>query len=94
MGDFIIFSLAVFFTAQLVRAFPWPDRLRSKKPLSCHACMSGWSAIGWLIAKAVVLEGALHELTPFYGAAGVSYLLMHVLESLPRQWPLPPSDEA
>lgn len=29
--------------AIFLRALPWPERWKERKPLACPACMSGWS---------------------------------------------------
>lgn len=92
LTSFLILSLAVFFTAQLVRAFPWPQWLAQRKPLTCNACMSGWSAIGFGAATWRVIIEEPRAAVPFIGAAGVSYLLMAARDHLAgSSWPAPPS---
>ena len=89
--DLFIGGFCIFYVAQLIRAFPWPDAWRQRKPLSCHACMTGWVTIAAGIAH--LLQGGFSPLQ-LGGWAGVSYFLMYTLDSLPRQWPLPPSGDA
>lgn len=93
LTSFLILGLAVFFTAQLVRAFPWPQWLAQRKPLTCNACMSGWSAIGFAAAGWRAIAEEPRAVVPFIGAAGVSYLLMLLKDrSTGSTWPPPPLD--
>lgn len=89
--DLFIGGFGIFFYAQLVRAFPWTDTVRQRKPLSCHACMSGWSTIAVGLVKLALQHPV--DVLQLASWAGVSYLLMYILDSLPRQWPLPPSGD-
>ena len=84
----LLLGLSVFYAAVLVRAFPWPAAWTLRKPLSCNACMSGWSAI----FHGVWTVRSLPEAIPFIAAAGVAYLLLVVCDKLSRDsWPSPPA---
>lgn len=84
--DLFTTGFALFFAAQLIRALPWPEWMRARKPLSCNACMAGWSGIAAGIA-------GMGPPTHLLGAAGVAYLLMGLTDSwLARSWPMPPSE--
>lgn len=92
---FLLIGFSVFFSAQLVRALPWPLAWRTQKPLTCNACMSGWSAIVHmgLLTSWRALADDLDLALPFLAGAGVSLLLMGVQDALQsRSWPAPPLD--
>ena len=40
-------GLGMVFVVEFIRAFPWPERWRKQKPLSCDVCMTGWSLIAY-----------------------------------------------
>lgn len=90
--DSFVLGLAVLFTAQLVRALPWPEAWLKSKPLSCHVCMSWHCATVWWIGL-VVMEtlkpswtfAGMPPITTIAAAAGFSYLWMHALDWLQAQ---------
>lgn len=93
LTSFLVFAFAVFFIAQLVRAFPWPEWLRQRKPLSCNACMAFWSALVVSLSHWQLLREDPDAGLPFLGAAGAAYLLMAGLDRLQSAaWPMPPLD--
>ncbi len=52
MPEALLLAFAIFFSTTLLRAFPWPQQLATRKPLSCPTCLAGWAAIAaWLVMK-------------------------------------------
>lgn len=89
--DFLFMAFAVFGVAELVRALPWPEAWKLRKPLSCHVCMVHWSAIAWFVVNRVVVPA--EDLATWWasalwwaGAAGAALALEFQLNPTPPAW--------
>lgn len=66
--DAILFGFAVVFVVGFLRALPWPEAWKRRKPLSCNACMTGWC---------LIMAGLVGGFTPgLLAAGGVAYVLL------------------
>ncbi len=45
MEPVALFALLYIFLITFTRAMPWPPRWLARKPLSCDACMVGWTVL-------------------------------------------------
>lgn len=72
--DSILEGFGVAFLVEFVRALPWPEAWKRRKPLACNACMVGWS----LIALAAARGPEWHLLA----SGGVAYVVLKWLASI------------
>lgn len=79
------FAFIFLFLILFVRSIPWPKEWLTRKPLSCDACMTGWTCIfaaaPWLIAGRDFGELGL--------TAGYTMLLLAVHRKLTDTWAPP-----
>lgn len=83
------YAPVVFFVVQFVRALPWPEAWRSRKPLSCHACMTGWTLLALVALKVSgLLEASTVDLV---GGAGLCLAALQAMDRLGTPMGPPPS---
>jgi hypothetical protein len=73
-------ALAATGIGALVRAAPWPERWKERKPLACPACLAGH---GSLVALAIALAGGVlpwpglaEAIILFFGGTGGAAFLL------------------
>lgn len=87
--DVLFLVPASFFVVRFVRALPWPAAWRAKKPLSCDACMTGWTLIGFALAN--YLTHLNWDIVGWFAVGGVVLLLLDISGRLGSAgWPTPP----
>jgi H+/Cl- antiporter ClcA len=84
MDAFVLGAFAAFYGSNLIRALPWPEAWKQRKPLACPLCLAGWLCIvGWLLGTHWLIAAA---------AAGGALLLEEIRDRLKgASWGLPPS---
>lgn len=84
----LVLALSNLLLIELVRALPLPTAWKQRKPLSCDVCMSGWAAIGALIALGSTQGRGLNLLDALdiVGGGGLTLLFLIVLVT-PRRSP-------
>lgn len=85
----LLLALTQIAAISLVRALPWPDEWKRRRPLSCDACMGFWTSVGLsaLLAGITNWQTALLHAGP---ALGLSLLALAWLERLRPSAPPPP----
>lgn len=80
MLDLLADALLLTFVVVFVRALPWSEPLKRKKPLACDACMVGWGLIAWKAERMAVytwVGGAPPPLwTTVLTTGGIALLLL------------------
>ena len=70
-------GLSAVFLIEFIRALPWPDGVKQRKPLVCDACMVGWLALAYAWGAAVF--GSLDP-EQLFSSAGIALLLLALLK--------------
>lgn len=83
----IMLTLAVFFVVHFVRALPWADAWKRRRPLSCDVCVSTWSGLA-LLYPLVYLSGGMvwFAVVHLLPAMGLSMLLLHRVSGKSYVW--------
>ena len=55
--DVLALGAAAGGLAVLVRAFPWPEAWKTRKPLGCPTCLSAWCALAVVAAESFAIFG-------------------------------------
>lgn len=77
--DTVFYALWFTFAVLFVRALPWPQSWRTRKPLSCNVCLLGWCIIGMALYRGgslrSLVDGSVFVLV---SAGGLAALLLAV----------------
>lgn len=83
-----LWACLLTFVVEFVRALPFPLAWRAQKPLSCPACMTGWTVIG-VGTFELFTRGNPAFFPLLLSSGGITLILLAILHKLTDTWTPP-----